>query len=64
MQLTVELNDDQSQRLLARAKELSMQPEELVGVAVDDWLSDADSDFQRIIDRIVDKNRELYKRLS
>jgi hypothetical protein len=64
MQITVDLSDEQSQRLLERSRELSIQPEELVGVAVNDLLGEPDDRFRRIVDRVLEKNRELYKRLS
>ena len=64
MQITVDLSDEQSQRLLERSRELSIQSEELVGVAVNDLLGEPDDRFRRIVDRVLEKNRELYKRLS
>jgi hypothetical protein len=64
MQITVQLSDTLSERLLDRARELSIQPEELVGVAVVNLLNETDLEFERIVDRIVNKNRQLYERLS
>jgi hypothetical protein len=64
MQITVQLSDELSERLLDRARELSIQPAELVGVAVNNLLSETDHEFARIIDQIVNKNRQLYERLS
>jgi hypothetical protein len=39
-------------------------PEALVSAAVRDLLAQASTDFERVADRIVDKNRELYRRLA
>jgi hypothetical protein len=64
MQITVQLSDRFSERLLERARELSIEPEELVGVAVENLLNESDQQFERIIDRILNKNRQLYERLS
>lgn len=64
MQFTVQFSDDTSQRLIQKASELSLQPEEFICVSVTELLDERNDEFRRIVDRIVSKNRELYERLS
>lgn len=64
MQITIHLSDEQSERLLKRAQDLSMRPEDVVGVAVNDLLGAPDEQFGRIVDRVFEKNHELLRRLS
>jgi hypothetical protein len=46
------------------ADRLKVPPEQLVSAAVRDLLAHAESDFERVATRVVEKNRELYKRLA
>lgn len=64
MDITVSLSDEQSQRLVQLAKSLSIDPIELVSVAVSNLLSRPDDDFERVASRVLSKNQELYDRLS
>lgn len=64
MSISLEFNDEQSRRLEERARELGVDPRDLARAAVNDLLSRADDDFDRAAKLVLEKNRELYRRLS
>ena len=64
MSISLELTDEQSRRLEERAKQLGVDPRDLAKAAVNDLLSRADDDFDRAAKFVLEKNRELYRRLS
>ncbi len=63
MPISLQLDDEQSRRLEERARELGVDPGELAKAAVNDLLSRPDDDFNRAAQFVLEKNRELYRRL-
>lgn len=63
MPITVQLNEQESQRLQELARELQVDPQELAIVAINDLASRSDDDFEQAIQHVLEKNRELYRRL-
>ena len=63
MALSIDLPANQLEELRAFAKRLGVAPEDLVRAVVADQLS-AREDFESIAERVLEKNRELYRRLS
>ncbi len=63
MSISLHLDDEQSRRLEERARELGVDPGELAKAAVNDLLSRPDDDFSRAAQFVLEKNRELYRRL-
>jgi len=64
MSISFDLDDDQSKRLQQRAQELGVDPRDLAKAAVNDLLSRPADDFDRAAKSVLDKNRELYRRLG
>jgi len=64
MSISVNLNEDQSARLEERARKLGVDARELAKAAVNDLLSRPADDFDRAARFVLEKNRELYRRLS
>ena len=64
MSISLELDGEQSERLAERARELGVDPRELAKAAVNDLLNRSGEDFDRAAEFVLDKNRELYRRLS
>ncbi len=64
MQITIDLTSQQAEQFQQLAKSLSIPPQELVQAAIDDFLSRPAEDFHRAARYVLEKNRELYKRLS
>lgn len=64
MKIAIELDAAQSEQLKAIASSLGVRAEELAQAAVNDLIEASASDFAAIASRVIEKNRELYKRLS
>jgi hypothetical protein len=64
MSISVNLDEQQSARLEERARELGVDARELAKAAVNDLLSRTGEDFDRAAKFVLEKNRELYRRLS
>ena len=64
MKLSIDLNDSQADFLRQAATKLGVPAEELARAAVADLLVADDSDFAEAANRVLEKNRELYERLS
>ena len=64
MKLSIDLNDSQVTLLRETAAKLHVSVEELARAAVSDLLVAEDAEFSEAASRVLEKNRELYERLS
>ncbi|MGA8054545.1 MAG: hypothetical protein WCA12_11935 [Burkholderiales bacterium] len=64
MKIAIELNATQSEKLKAIADDLGVAAEELAQAAVTDLVSANSDDFESAAARVLEKNRELYRRLA
>jgi hypothetical protein len=66
MKIAIELNSAQSEQLEAVAASLGVAAEELAQAAVTDLIdaSTSTANFDAAASRVLEKNRELYQRLS
>jgi hypothetical protein len=64
MKLAFELPPAQADRLCQEAARLGVAPDDLARAALSDFLATQDSDFEAAARRVLDKNRELYRRLA
>jgi hypothetical protein len=64
MKLSIDLNDVQLDLLRQTAAKLGVPLEDLARAAVSDLLVGEDDNFAEAARRVLEKNRELYKRLS
>jgi predicted transcriptional regulator len=64
MTLTLELDEQQTQRLQEAALRLNVSVSDLAKAAINDLLANPESDFERAATRVFSKNAELYKRLA
>ena len=64
MKIAIELNPAQSEQLIAIATSLGVPVEELAQAAVTDFIAADATDFEAVASRVLQKNRELYRRLS
>ena len=64
MTISLQLDDEQSRRLLEVARELKVDPSELAKAAINDLVSRPSDDFDRAARYVLEKNCELYRRLS
>jgi len=64
MSISLTFDDEQSVRLEQCAREFGVDPHELAKAAVNDLLTRPPEDFDRVATFVLEKNRELYRRLS
>lgn len=64
MSISFHLDDEQAARLEERAAALGVDARELAKAAVNDLLTRPADDFDRAAKFVLEKNRELYRRLS
>jgi antitoxin FitA len=62
--ITITLSDKQSEMLEEIADRFRVPAEALVHASVDELLSGPESEFRRAVERVLDKNVELYRRLA
>jgi len=64
MPVAIHLTPEQAEILAAAAQRLNVPPEQLAAAAVRDLISRSSDDFDAAAARVMEKNRELYQRLS
>lgn len=64
MRISVELSEEQAERLRSAAERLGVRPEDLARAEVTDLLTQPEKDFQRAAEHVLRKNEELYRRLA
>jgi len=64
MKVSVEVTGPQEAQLAEEAKRLNVPVEELATAALQDLLAQRDADFRQAATRVLEKNRELYRRVS
>ena len=61
---TITLPDERLKKLEELAERFRVAPEDLVRASLEELLTRPLDDFQKIIERVLTKNAELYKRLA
>ena len=64
MKLSVEITGPIEQQLAEAAKRLNVSADDLAAAAVRDLVAGLDEEFSRVAARVLEKNRELYRRLA
>ena len=64
MTILLELDEVQSQRLQELALTLKVDANELARAAINDLVTRPAEDFDRAVQYVLEKNRELYRRLA
>jgi hypothetical protein len=62
--IAVELTQTEKEQLRKLAEGLNLPPEDLVGAIVRDFIGPQAADFDAASRRVLEKNRELYRRLA
>ena len=62
--ITIDLPDNQFQKLQDLAKVYGIPAEVLLRASIEDWLSSPKSDFTEAAEYVLNKNAELYRRLA
>lgn len=61
---TITLPDERVKELRQIAERFRVAPEDLVRASLEELLTRPLDDFQKIIERVLSKNADLYKRLA
>jgi len=61
---TITLPDDRLQKLKELSSFFRISAEDLIRVSIEDLITRPDEEFERIVEYVLDKNAELYKRLA
>lgn len=62
--VTLQLDDTKADALRKKAQRVGLEAEQLLAVSVDDLIGQPDADFDQAVQRVLSKNRELYRRLA
>ena len=64
MTLSIRLPDEAERRLRAAAARLQIPVDALATAALQDFVTGPPADFEAAAQRVLEKNRELYRRLA
>lgn len=64
MTISIKLPEDAERRLAEAAKRLNVRIEDLAAAAVRDLVEPSGEDFETAAQRVLEKNRDLYRRLA
>ena len=62
--ITITLPDERVKTLQELAARFRVAPEELLRASLEELLARPTDQFQQVVERVVSKNAELYKRLA
>ncbi len=62
--VTIDINRDSLIKLKEKAIRLNISPEELIRIVIEDLLQQPDEKFKQVVNYILKKNEDLYRRLA
>jgi hypothetical protein len=63
--LTLQISDEQMRSLRERAQIAGLTPEEIVARGIEEWIHQPQGEsFEEALKYVLEKNRELYRRLA
>lgn len=62
--MTLQLDDAKADAFREKARRIGREPEQLLAEFVDDLIKQQETDFDAALERVLAKNRELYRRLA
>jgi hypothetical protein len=62
--ITVQLDDTKADLLREKAKKFGLSPNQFVAASIEDLLAQPEPEFEIAVQKILSKNKELYKRLA
>ncbi|WP_066380405.1 DNA-binding protein [Anabaena sp. CA = ATCC 33047] len=62
--ITINISEEQLQKLQALAQKLGMSTEELLSASLEDLLNHPQGEFTQAASYVMQKNAELYRRLA
>jgi len=62
--ITVQLDDTKADLLREKAKKFGLSPNQFVAASIEDLLAQPEPEFEIAVQKVLSKNKELYKRLA
>jgi antitoxin FitA len=62
--ITINIPDEQLQKLQQLARDSQVSPEDLLRVNIEEWLARPQDEFIQAADYVLKKNAELYRQLA
>jgi hypothetical protein len=62
--VTLKLDDAKARLFEEKARSIGREPEQLLAEVIDDIIKQPDAAFADALDKVLEKNRELYQRLA
>ncbi len=62
--ITVEIDDTKAALLQKKAEKFGLLPDQFVTASIDDLIGQPEPEFEAAIQKVLSKNKELYKRLA
>lgn len=62
--IIITLPDDRLQKLKELSSFFRVSTEDLIRVSIEDLIAQPDEEFERIVEYVLEKNAEIYKRLA
>ncbi len=62
--MTLQLDDSKADAFREKARRIGREPEQLLAEFIDELISQPNTDFEETVNRVLAKNRELYRRLA
>jgi hypothetical protein len=62
--ITVEIDDSKAALLRKKAEKFGILPDQFVAASIEDIIGQPEPEFEKAMQRVISKNKELYKRLG
>lgn len=62
--ITVEIDDSKAALLREKAEKFGILPDQFVTASIEDLISQPEPEFEKAMQKVILKNKELYKRLA
>ena len=62
--LTINLSEDLLSQLQTLARRLKVEPDELVRAGIAELVTRPETEFEQLLEHVLQKNTELYRRLA
>ena len=62
--VTIHLPEEKIQRLEEKAEQLQVSPESLIQASIEELLERPDDAFEQALEKVLEKNQALYRRLA
>lgn len=62
--ITVEIDDSKAKLLWEKAEKFGILPDQFVTASIEDLIGQPEAEFEEAMQKVISKNKELYKRLA